>query len=145
MVRRASVVGVVVAVLIVGCQSVRETFTGNAPPNPETSVEVMLYDKLNDQEVPVIVQADGHETVRLAVKKMQNKDFGDATQLLEPHVRTAKVSDRAHFALGVCYEKQDKLNEALAEYKAANIAKSTALYQQSQDRVKEKLGGGSGR
>jgi hypothetical protein len=34
----------------------------------------------------------------------------------------------------------NKLDQALAEYKSANIEKSQALYQQSQDRVKEKIG-----
>jgi hypothetical protein len=124
----------------IGCQSVRDSFKGNAPPNPETSTEVMVYDKLNDQEVPVLVQADGSETVKLAVKKIQNKDYAEAVQLLEPHVKGPKASDRAHFALGVCYEKMNKLDQALAEYKSANIEKSQALYQQSQDRVKEKIG-----
>lgn len=139
---RIIVSAVGIALASVGCSKIRE-ITGPKPPRENEFVDVSVYEPKQDGEtsVTVVVKAD-HPDAKLGLKELQNKNYSEAIAAFKRALADPKFTskrDEAHYGLGVAYEKTDQLALALAEYQKANIDESKQVYQQAQDRVRDKM------
>lgn len=131
------------AAMLGGCETITKNFgggsTGKDDPNKTAYVKVSDPDAGSDVLVTVKSRSSSGG-VAMAIKHLQNEEYEKARTELETVIAGGDKSYEAQFALAVTLEKLGRLDDAIARYKEANIAKSEIAAQNGRQRCEAKRG-----
>lgn len=122
------------------CETVKGVFKDDGTKNPNHVATIQEYDPTTKANIPITIEISGSATeeVRLAVKDIQNKDFGKALDKVNIAVEKNPKDAKAWWIKGLLHEYKGEWETAVDAFKQSNILKSSAEAQAGRERSQAK-------